>query len=169
MFEGSFVDFVSDKYEARIIGKKKNHVLITLPSASHAYIHEFDKFFDVLQDTGNLCNPTQDSHDVARSAMKDMKDRQTKNLLLRFPQGMKLSPTPYSESLTELNCNMIPFETSMDPDQPTLMYGHETFSFIYWKVAIVEAVPRTKYTANGRNITKGEAKLAALIQSMNLG
>jgi hypothetical protein len=135
----------TDRYKAQLISP--NEVLLAVPTVTHSYLHHFDNLFAQMKATGENYECAQDAHAVSRNAILSDKDRQTKHLLLRFPEDTELSTRHYAQEATdnELSCELIPYQTSYDINGKS--YSN-TVPVIYWKVSLVEQDQRVAKRAD---------------------
>lgn len=161
-------DFLNGRYKAELV-PGSNKVLITMPSASHTYLHGFGSFFDELKKSPeDYCACAELGHDIVRNAIiAGDEARKTKKLLLCFPEHIVLSTRHYCKagaSKTELKSDMIPFETKFKWYDEDIVRGHDV---VFWKVAIHEEEPRIK-TLPQSDESKEAAKLLARLKSMSM-
>jgi hypothetical protein len=161
--EGDLRDLTSDKYKAQLVGE--NEILITMPSVSHYWLHAPKDYFEKVEAFNIDCPRTKEAHDVARNAILDDEDRQTKLLLLRFPENIALSNNHYSPTAIdfELDSEVVPFESSFKVANKQFK---TTTTAIYWKIAIIEEKKRVVKAIDDKG-KKGEAKLAQRFASMS--
>lgn len=167
ILDGDMQDFLADKYHGKLISD--HEVLLTIPSMNHAYLHDLESFYNKQKFYETFCPRSQESHDIARYAICADSNRQSKKLLLRFPDDLVLSAAHYHAKDApegELNCDMI------DHDAGFTWNGRVFVNMLYtvqWKVSILEDAKRILAQARISTKTKGALKLEErLMKSMNL-
>lgn len=168
MMDCDIRDFIAGSYKAELISSSK--VLISLPSTSHTYLHDFGAFFEELKKTPeDFCDRAELGHGVARNAIiGGDKARQTKKLMLCFPEHIVLVMNQhYCKSKMELKSHIVPFKTKFDWNGNKLVRFHDV---VFWKVVIHEDEPRFKTLPDSDESkeTAKLAKLAARLASMSL-
>lgn len=103
-------DYVSDRFQARLVSS--NEVLIRMPSVPNSWLKNMDPFFAFLDEVGESCNRTVLGHQVASNAIAGDTERQTKHLLLTFPESIVLDSRHYVlDDNQELQHTCVPIDT----------------------------------------------------------
>lgn len=164
VIEGDLRDIFEGKYNAYLYSD--NEIMVHMPSMSHAFLHESEMLIKKQKAHDTHCSRTQESHDVARNKILKDERRQTKRLLLRFPQDMELSNNVYSPQSSddgEIEIETLPFKSEFEAG------GHKVTTVtvrISWKVSIVEEEKRVVKSSTDSN--KAAAKLTERLSGMEL-
>jgi hypothetical protein len=165
IMEGDLRDLMLDKYSAKLVSD--NEILISMPSASHYWLHEPELYFNKCKAFNIHCPRAREAHDVARNDILADEERQIRSLLLRFPENTILSNRHYSPKTTDndLEFEVVPFQTTF------VLLGKQfttTVATIVWKIAVFEEKRRVVVAQSSKG-KKGEAKLASRFASMSVG
>jgi hypothetical protein len=157
MVEGVDVrDFISKKFKARLVSS--NEILVAMPAVSHYWLHDSSAFNACLTRCGLYCQRADEAQAVARNNMLlQNRDRQTKYLLLRFPDNLKLSNLHFSPNSTDGNIeiDVVPLKNTVD------IPGNEmqaAFATVVWKVTVLEDEQRVVRLAANAAQTNGAAQ-----------
>ena len=166
-------DYMAGRFKARLNPAKPNEVLIELPSMRHSDLHEAEKFKERKTAFGINCTRLQEAEDVARNKILTDPDRQKLDIVLRFPDDMKLTNKHYSPDSQEEDDNiddeLVFIETVWEVPNTGPVKKHNMIEAkVEWKVSIIEAEPRRVATKDTAAKLRA-AKVALRLEGMNIG
>lgn len=155
-------DYANEKYKARLIDT--NEIVFTVPSVSHGYIHDRVERTKSLTNFNLYCERTQEAIDVSRNAIMRDKERQSKTIVLRFPEYISLSVEHFYPGSRngELECEVVPYLTKCDQSKT-----HVTKTLLFWKVSVIEPEVR-RYETTTDSAKKALDKLTSRLQGTQL-
>jgi hypothetical protein len=135
--EGDLRFFVDDKYKAHLISGTE--ILVEMPSVNFSFLYETEQYMEHVTAFNMYYQRTAEARAVTRNMILNDESRQTKFILLRFPENIELSNQHYSADNEtdsgEIESKIIPIQSTFNFHGRT--YG-KTFASIIWRVSIVE-------------------------------
>jgi hypothetical protein len=150
-------DYLEDKYKARLVSP--NEILFEMPSVKYAVLHDREERIGMMKEFRIYCESTQGWIDVFRNKIGYNKGRNVKKVMLCFPETIALSTETFYPSSRngEMEGELVPY--SKEVDNNTIGQMKLNFSFIFWKVTILEDELR-RYDQASESAKKAVEKLA---------
>jgi hypothetical protein len=160
-------DLSSNKYKAFLVSD--HEVLLVEPAVPFPFLHLSEKVYEKQEAHGLYCDRAQQGREVVKNAILHDKGRQTKRIMLVFPDEYPL--TMEHTSRDNKKTGEIPFELIPIQSEYTVggMVHKITDVFMQWKLHYIEETPRfTKSADNSAEIDDAEAQLTARLGGMDV-